>query len=432
MQMPSVDQAVCGSWNEQQVALYNKLPFYLMAAEADYRKHWTVFDKLLNPVAWKPNMGDTMRRVMAEPTPVQRQEAYPVLLSQAPKTDIVTYFERTSDAKVRWQDFISPHFSFLPEFQDFMKHIDRCQENINRQVTIFEDIFYRTMLFHHAPYVYVAGVGLVDAPTGDPASDGTGGKTDAWVQAQVTSLMAANPGILSFQELFKALNAFEQEVGASPFEGTGTPKGDSNPLNERYCLVQSAESWNNFVDDPWLKENRPLNMNIVSDAYRGDLFGRIKSRLERFPIRYSIDNDAVVTRPNPEVTELNSDREDYNRTKPNPAYAKPSQAQVEVAFLIGGNAADFIQVGPPPSEFTRQLDQGAATKMSWNGKSYLTKDFLVPCGLDADDNRIFEANSFGRYLRIQASLSLGISMINMQNVLPIIYKRKGVITVTTD
>lgn len=428
MQLPAIDQNVCGAWTEQQLDLYNKLPFYFLEAQADYRKHWTVWDKLFNKVPWKPNMGDTMRRVAAEPTPIMRQMAFPQLLSSVPTTDVINYRERKIDAKVHWQDFVSPHFNFLPEFQDFMKHIDRNMENINRQVTIYEDVFYRTRVFHHAPFAYVCGVGLLDAPTGDGSADGSTAKSNAWISAQVGAALAGvQQGTLTFQELYKALNHFEQDIGATPFEGPGTPKGDSNPLNERFCLVLSPEAWNNFVDDPWLKENRPLNMNIVTDAFKGDLFGRIRCRLERYPIRIAVDNDfAFTSYPVPEIIEENPDREDYGRTRPNPGFSQASQAQLEVAFLVGGNAADVIDVGPPPSEFVRTLDQGAAIKMNWNGKSYMNKDFLVPCK-DQAGNTFYDYNSWGRYLRIQASLALGISPFNMQNIMPIFFKRKAVI-----
>lgn len=427
MQLPSVDQNICGAWTEQQLDLYNKLPFYLLEAQADYRRHWTVWDKLFNKISWKPNMGDTMRRVAAEPTPIMRQEAFPERLNSIPTADVINYRERSIDAHVHWHDFVSPHFNFLPEFQDFMKHIDRNMENINKQISVYEDVFYRTRVFHHAPYVYVAGVGLVAAPTGDGKSAGTSGKQDSWIQAQVAAMSGAGPGNLTFQELYKALEVFESEVGATPFEGTGTPKGDSNPLNERFCCVLSPQAWNSFVDDPWLKENRPLNMNIVTEGFKGDLFGRIRCRLERYALRYGVGTDFVISKPNPEIIEEDTTREDFGRTKPNPLYAIASNAPIEVAFLIGGNAADVIETGPPPSEFVRSLDQGAAIKMSWNGKAYLTKDFLVPCQ-DANGNRQYEANSFGRYMRAQASLAMGISPMNMQNILPIFFKRKGVIT----
>lgn len=427
MQIPSVDQNICGQWTEQQLNLYNKLPFYLLEAEAKFRKSWVVWKPLLGTIPWKANSGDTMRRVMAEPTPVLRQEAYPQLLASVPTADIINYRERVADTKVRMQDFASPHFSYLPEFQDFMKHIDQTVMNINRQTTIYEDIFYRTMLFHHAPYVYIVGVGLVAAPTGDPNAAGTGGKTNAWLQAQFAALSGAGPGILSFQEVYKALNDFEQQVGATPFEGTAKPNGDSAPLNERYALVISPEAWNNFVDDPWLKENRPLNMNIVTDAFKGDLFGRARCKLERWAIRYGIDNNFSPSLPVPETVQENPDREDYGRTMPNPLYALPNNAPIEIGFFVGESPADAVTVGPPPAEFVRDLDQGAAVKMNWNGKTYLTKNFLVPCK-DADGNTTYTMNEFGRYLRAQASLSLGISMINMQNILPIIYKRRAVIT----
>ena len=144
-------------------------------------------------------------------------------------------------------------------------------------------------------------------------------------------------------------------------------------------------------------------------------------------MRYSADENFAIDMPVPEVTEENPDREDYGRTKPNPLYSIPANAQVEVGFFFGDTPADAIQTGPPPAEFVRDLDQGAAVKMNWNGKTYLTKNFLIPCR-DAGGNTTYTMNEFGRYLRAQSSLALGISMINMQNVMPIIYKRRVGVT----
>ncbi len=397
MEMPSINQNICGSWNEQQSDLYNKMPFYLMEAQSQYRKQWEVYSKLLTPVSWKPNMGPIMRRVMAEPQPLLRQEATPQLISQDPLTDISTYRERTADAKLRWQDFVSPHFPFLPEFQDFLKHITECQKNLDRQITLFEDIFYRSMLYHHAPYVYVCGYGLIEAPIGDPASDGTGGKSDAWLQWVMSDLVQGQPGEFSFEELWNAFNAAESDIGMTPFEGTGKPGSDSNPLNEK---------------------------NIVTDSFKGDIFGRIRSRMERFPLRYAVAENYSVQRYAPEEIELNPDRLDqYQRTRPKKEYSYTDVSQVEVGMFMGGQCADYIQVGPPPAEFTKEVDSSVGAKMNWNGKSETTKNFLIPCK-DINGTIVYQANSFGRYLRIQANLSLGISLTNTQNVLPIIYKRK--------
>lgn len=440
MTIPSINQNICGQWTEQQVDLYNKLPFYLLAAETKFRAAWTTYKPLLGEVSWKPNSGNTMRRVMNEPTPVLRQEAIPNLLAVDPLTDIINYRERIHDTKLRMQDFVSPQFNYLPEFQDFMKHVDITVENINKQITVFEDQFYRTMLFHWAPYVYVVGVGLVAAPQGDPSVDGSTGKSNAWLSAQFASMTGGQPGNLSFQEIWRAFQSFETEVGATPYEGTGKPGGDSNPLNEKYCLTLGTQEWNQLVDDPWLKENRPLNMNIVTEAFKGDFFGRIRCKLERYPLYYAFaDADFIPAQYAPETTELNPDRGDYLRTKPNPPYARPSPSvgagafdcsPIGVAFLFGGQAADVVKTGPPPAEFVRDLDQGSAVKMNWNGKTYLTKDFLIPCKTSGGDV-VWRMNEFGRYLRAQAELAVGVSLINPQNCMPIIFKRRlGITTIS--
>ena len=439
MELPAIDQNICGAWTQQQNDLYNKLPFYFMEGEASNRKWWASWSRLFGKIPWKANMGATMRTVIAEPSPILRQQAFPNKISgEVPKADIVNYRERKLDSQPSWQDFATPHFYFLPEFQDFMRHIDRTIDNLNRQINVFEDVFYRTQCFHRSPYVYVAGVGLVSAPTGEGSADGSTGKTNAWLQAQFTALSGAQEGYLSFKELFKVLNAGEQEIGMTPYDGSGLPKADSEPLAEKYCLIGSNEIWNNFVDDPWVKENRPLGMDIVVQGFKGDIFGRIRFKSERYPMRYGFSNaNFAPVQYAPESVEEAADREDFGRTVPNPAYARitnPADATlcspVAVAFLLGGSVGEVINVGPPPPEFTRDQDQGTAIKMNWNGKSYLTKNFLVPCK-DAAGNTQYVMNEFGRYMRAQATAALGMRLQNPQNILPIIYKRRvGINTVT--
>lgn len=434
MQLPAIDQNICGAWTELDTNLYNKLQYYLVEAQGLYRQHWAVWAKLLDSISWKPGNGDTMRRVGTEPMPMLRQEAYPERINTAAKVDIVTIRERRQDARVHWQKFISPNFNFLPDFQDFMKHIDDNMDALNKQTTYFEDSFYRTRLFQHAPYVYVCGVGLVPAPTADGKADGSTGKTWAWQSAEcyqpLMGLQGSGAGYLTFEELFKMQNAAENTVGMTPFEGTGKPSGDSAPLNERFAIVQSPESWNNFVNDPWLKENRPINMNIVTDAFRGDIWGRIRSRQERFPFRPRLDGSLnVIDIPAPETVEEDPDREDFNRTKPNRLYTTISNCPIEWGFFVGGKAADIINVGPPPGAFTKETN-GGGINMNWNGKAYLTKDFLVPCR-DQNGNMQLDMNSWGEYLRAQAALTVGISPYNSFNILPFCYKRRVGVSTTT-
>lgn len=442
MQLPAIDQNICGAWTQQQTNTYEKMPLYLMKGECDTRKSWLVFQKLLGSIPWKANQGDTLRRVGAEPSPVIRQSAYPERIhTTTPKADVIAYRERKLDAYVYMHDFVTPHFWFVPEWTDFMRHIDETVQDINRQITIYEDVFYRTMMTDKAPYVYVAGVGLVAAPTaiGNAAGTGAGSKTLAWWTAQINSLLGAAEGYLSLAELYKILNIAEDEVGMTPFDGSGTPRMDSTSLDGRFLLIGGTQVWNNFVNDPWTKENRPLGMNIVTDSFKGDLFGRIRYRAERWPKRFglaTVGGDQLAALYDPESIQLNPDRDDYGRTIPNLEYTQigPSAnvtncSPFEVAYLVGRTPGDSIDVGAPPPEFTRNLDAGAAVKMNWNGKTYLTKDFLVPC--IKDGVTYYEANSFGRYLRGQATASLGVSLFNIQNFLIILFKRRlGINTVT--
>ncbi len=427
MTIPAVDQNVCGAWTQQELGLYNKLPFWLDSAQTQFRNRWATWPKLLDSVDWKPNMGDTMKRVMVEPTPVMRQFTNPSLLRVAPKTDVIAVRERTATAQIYWQDFISPHFNYLPSFQDFMKgNIAPSMDNLNKQMAIFEEQFYRTYIWNWAPFVYVCGVGLVQAPPGSTSADDTAqtGKYGQWLASEVLSKIPTD-GYLSFKDIYRAKSMGTDDIGMTPYEGTGAPGGDSAPLNEKFCLVQSSQSWNSLIDDPWLKENRPLNMNIVNGVYKGDYFGNVTSKIERYPIRMAVDNDFIPSYEAPEVIQLNPTADDYGRTYPNPGYARISGSPYEVSFLVGGQSFSKIRVGPPPADFAKPLD---GREMNWNGKAYMTKQFAVPC-LAADGTTVtFDLNSFGRYLRIQGSLSLGIVGDNKFNVLPIVARRKNFVS----
>jgi hypothetical protein len=441
--LPALDVNICGNWTELDVNYYNKLPFYFAKAQAENRQKWQVWTKFFPKIDWKPNMGTMMRSVMVEPSPVIRQFANPNTVQSTPLVDISNVRERIHDDVLAWQDFMSPTFNFLPSFQDFMVHIEDNQENLDKQMEIYADIFYRGQALAQAPWVYVAGYGLIPAPTagigsGDPTS-ATAGKTAAWLQGVVSpALLAAQPGILSFQEVWKALNAFEQRVGATPYEGSGKPGKESYPLEQMYCLVTSGEAWNNFTNDPWLKENRPLVMNIVSDKFYGPLFGRVVTHLEWRSLRASLDANGAWTFPQPETINLAAGASDYNRTIPNPIYADPqftapgsnvvTGATIEIGFLIGGKSHSVIDAGPPPEAFASGgQNPRDFVRMNWNGKSYITKNVLVPC-TTTGGTTVFDANSFGRYLRIQGTRVFGMAARNPQNVLPIIYKRQFALT----
>lgn len=414
MQLPAIDQDICGSWSQLDIDTYNTVPYYLVKATSEYRRDWSVFGNLLDNVNWKPNQGPLMKTVMTERSPVIRQTAYPELLSETPTVDIPLTRERTATGAPRWHDFETVPFNWYPEFNDFLPHVTDSLNDVNRQVMIYEEMFYKTYMWNMAPYVYVAGVGLVAAPQSEDAS----AKSDAWLQALLNAIPNTGSGQLSYAEMFNALNLFEQQVGGTPYSGSGVPGKDSSPLTGKYGLVTSGEVYNSWAADPWVQVNRPLALNLISDAMYGDPWGRFVTKLEAYPRRFAVDaGAATITEYDPETVELNPDADDYGRTKPNPNYARPQVSQFAVSWLVGGKSYSKIKAGPPPGDFTK-IDP----MMDWNGKAKIIKTMMVPCKNAAGETvQVF--NERGRYLKGIATLNTGIIGNNKFNIMPIIHRR---------
>lgn len=435
-QIPALDQVLCDTWPQIPTNFYQKLDFYLIKAEQENRKNWQTWTNLItDTVPWQPNMATTMRAVLVEDAPIQRAEARPRYITSDPLEDIFMVRERIAEARLQWQDFTSPYFQFLPAFQDFMKgNLVPTRKTIERQIMVYEDLFYRTFAWDNSPNVYVAGVGLVQAPTG-LASDGTSNKTQGWLQNVLLS--APNNNNLTYQEMFNAASVFTQEVGATPYSGDGLPDGDNKIIDNKYVLLCSNEAWMQFTNDPWVKENRPLGMNIINSAFKGPLFDTVLGRIERYPRRYSVDANMNPTISTPEISELNPDAPDYGRTKPNLTYAQIGSATapnagspIEVAWLIGGKSYKRISSGPPPEFFAGSAsDPQKIAGMQWNGQVYPTKNFLIPCK-DANGNVALKMNDRGRYMKFMASLILGCLPLHPFNVMPIIFRRRRGVTTT--
>ena len=419
--VPSIDNTAMANWTPQQVDLYAKLPYYLERATAEQRRWFATLKPLITGrISWKENMGTTMRRVMVEDSPILRQWATPNVISQLPKTDVVGVRERTVEASLRWQNFQTPTFNFRSSFEDFMRgNIEPHRKALTKGMEVFEEMFYLTHLIAYAPYVWVAGHGLVKAPTGALSISNAGaftnttGKTAAWWAGDVLSKVSSH---LTFQELFKIASSIETEIGMTPYAGSELPSGTSKALDEKYCLWGNNTTFTQFVDDPWLKEQRPINMNIVTQGFRGDIFGTYTYKIGKWPWKFLVDRDYTPTLPAPETYVSASEDPDYNRTKPNRLYGV--DARIVVTLLFGGNNYSIINIGAPPDLFT----QGAPAfgQMNWNGKIVLNKNILVP-SLDPQENIVMDTNSWGHWLRLQAECSYGIVGDNPFNVLPIVH-----------
>lgn len=427
MLLPAIDQNVCGQWNQVDKDFYNKLPVYLTKFTSDYQKTWMKWGNILpKRLKWQPNMGSTMRRVAQEWSPVIRQESVPQLMSDVPTTDVTFTRERSYDVQVYRHRFQTREFWFLPEWQDFFNHLEHEYEDLQMKITQYYEFFLRNRVFHHSPRVYLAGVGLIDAPTGIPNaafSSTTTGKTAAtvssWLERPLTNL--------SLKEVFKILSIASTQIGMTPWKGSGMPKENSG-VDYQYKLLMDNEAYLQFTDDPWAKENRVLTVDITNNTFKGSLFGQVHCDFERYPHRFKYAA-GTVTLEDPEVAVTSTDQlEEHNRTRPNPEYTINSQ--YAVAYLIGGNGGyDAMEVGPPPSAFTKTV--GAAIGMNWNGKPQWTRDFIVKCK-DSGGNAIDElASTWGEHMRAQAQLAMSIAPANAFNVLPIIYKRQvGLTTVS--
>jgi hypothetical protein len=203
---------------------------------------------------------------------------------------------------------------------------------------------------------------------------------------------------------------------APVFMGISNPK--AGPLTGRYLLICSQEAYGRFSFDPYLKANKALDLNIVTEGFRGDIFGQLTCKLEDQPIRIALDG----TFPAPETIELNPAQPNYGETLPNLGYTEVANAPYEVAFICGAKGYNSIQVGPPPSEFTSGKVPDGFGKLMWNGEIQLTRDVLIPC-IQEDGTTLQTTNKYGKYLQLISFLVLGCQAVQPRYILPIIFKR---------
>jgi hypothetical protein len=424
-QMPAVDIAVCSGWTENQLNLYNALPYYFAKLQVERRKTWTKWGKLTKKRKWSPNMGPIMRGVRKEPSPHLRQMFYPNPLSQMPKKDVMDVREVTQDAVLYRHRFESPALPFFPSFNDFMDHVDDHGQDIMEKIERAEDIFIRTNVFHMSPYMFLAQGNtmqlLPTAPwTGTGAFDQTNdGKSKALIAAQIQGGLVTSG--LTLAGLNYALTVMETDLRVPFFKGSGV--GQSNidtPLDGKYMLMTDSETYNQFTFDPYLQQNKNCDLDVVNDSFRGSIFGRITCQLEDLPLRYQLDGTLQA----PEVRVGNG----YNigETLPNPAYSLPDEtgSPYTVSYLCGMGGYESLEVGPPPAPFSKDTPPENFPAMFWNGEVKITKQFLTQCADATTGLVVYEANTYGEYVKFISQIALGIMPAQRRNIIPILHKRK--------
>ena len=420
--MPQIDAASCSGWSENDISLYNSLPFYLAKMEVELRKTWTTWAKFTKKRKWTQNMGDTLKGVATNPSPHLRQFANPNLIKNPLKKDIINVTERTASAQVYGQKFESPGLNFYPSFNDFMDHVDDNGKDIMEKVERYEDIFLRGRIFHMSPFMFLAnGDKAIRVQTNPWLGTGT---FDPAVDGKTTATLLANKNTINSHLKLTTLNdAYSQmdtELRIPFWSGSALPKEDK-PLDGKYCLVTDNETYGQFTFDPYVQQHKNCDLDIVNESFKGSFFGKITSKLEDLPLRFMND----CTFPAPEIR-VAPGAENAGETVPNPQYATLDEngSPYTVSWLVGASGYESIQVGPPPSAFTGDSPPHNFPAMNWNGKLIITKQKLVPC-VDADTgNMIYETNVYGDWLWFICRIALGILATQQRNIIPILHLRK--------
>lgn len=403
-------------WTEQDINLYNKLDFYLAKMQVKHFKRYQTFPELLSKQRWTANMGPIMKGVNKEPAPVLRSQFFPNAIETQAKKDVIEIREVSEQSRVRYHRFESQLMRFSSSFQDFLTDsVNMTNEGIVQQIANAHNVFLRTYMFHAAPAVWICGA----TPELTPAVYCTGADmSEVKNTAARLSYTAATTQTLNLKQLSKLGTVMTEDLGCEFYEGD-QGQAVNEGLKGKYCLIGNSEIWDNFSFDPFLLDNRAIDLNIVTERFRGNLWGRWTSKLEQFPMRIAADGSV----PAPQVVEENSAAYDYGATKPNPAYVN---APFGVAWAMGPDAYKALEVGPPPAPFAKgEMGLGEFHAMDWNGKVKITKDVLVK-GLDENGAVVTDTNKYGEYLQLISESYFGITAVRRRNVIPIVYARQRV------
>lgn len=429
--LPSIDNSTCAAWLENDIDLYNSYDFFLAKTQVERRKQNMVFSKLTKKKPWKANMGSIMRGVRKNPSPHLRQFAFPNPITAQPKVDTLNVTETKSDAILYWQDFESPALSFLPSFQDFLDHVTDHGEDIMEKIERYEEVFIRGMMFHMSPFMFIARGDQMTLVNTTPfngltaLNPATMGKTTATLAGFVNQYQG-DISHLTMRSLAHGLTQMSVNLGIPPFSGTGLPTGDDKALDQKYALITHEEAWTQFSFDPYLQQHKNCDLDVVNDSFRGSLFGRLTAKLETMPMYMKSDG----TFAEPEIRVETDVALNDGETVPNPTYTgldSLTGSPYAISYLCGNIGYDSIQVGPPPSAFTKDTPPHNFPAMQWNGEVYLTKDFLLECVDPITGAVRTKTNSKGRWLKYESTATLGIFPRQRRNVIPILHLRKQLV-----
>src|SRR5450631_1206135 len=80
---------------------FQKLPFYLVKNEIKVFPRWNIWDQLFGEISWEPNMGNTMRAVTPQASPVAQSMFFPQNIDVIPNKNVYQVTESSEDARVK-------------------------------------------------------------------------------------------------------------------------------------------------------------------------------------------------------------------------------------------------------------------------------------------------------------------------------------------
>lgn len=419
--IPAVNSSIWERWTPLDREAYFRLPYFVREVSASYHDGYRpAWDPILGRVKWTPNSGDEMLMLDLIRSPESRQVAQPARLKDEAKVDVNKMSESTNRAFLRHHEFMTPTFRFEHDFVQFISgKVRRHLIDLEERMRWYREAFYRFNIWAMSPYVYVCGHGLIEAPVGelDEAMTSSNGKNLDWFVEEVAPKCTET---LGFKHIYEILAIACDDLYMTPFaKGMGTAR-DSELLDDRFLVMGAEEIWRNLINDPWFKENRTIDWNVVTKAYRGDFFGRVRFRSESRPLRFLVKEQGqsrIAELPPLEHIKINGPL--AGRPLPSPDYAQ--KAQYSVAWWIGGEHYQAIQVGPPPADFAKAPDD-MKRGLEWNGRPFLSGNILIE-KKDSQGNTVYLPNIHNEWVQGHAKLVMGIGGFNPQNILPIVYLR---------
>lgn len=419
--LPAIDVPAYSGWSEQDRALFNAHTFYFAKLQNERKAYYTTYNKLTKKRKWTPNMGPILRGVRLNPSPHVRQEFMPDIIKNLPSKDVIDMRESTVDANIRRYRHESQGFNWFPSFNDFWPHVQDHGKDIIAKIERSEDLFIRTAMFHCSPFAFVIkdNNGSVELVSTIPWSGtGTMGAGDGKTLAVRHNLCQRATGTMNLKAQLNMASIMETELGIPFFKGSELPK-DDQPLDGKYLLITSAEAFNKLSFDPLYLQYKSADRDAVQKGYSGMVHGRITTRLESLPLRFSPEGVLLA----PETRVGDNDNLDLGETQPTEGYGTIEGSPVECGFMCGPNGYESIEVGPPPADFAKDEMPHNFPGMNWNSKPRLTKQMLTEYVNEVTGAVEKDIDAYGETVKWISQTDYGILPTQRRNVIPVFYKR---------